>query len=255
MMETAVLATVDDAQRLAKGFEPTLKEITDWGVELRAMQPGPLRYNLALERARDIKRYLDMVEASEFREQAKRLYDAHRTWLALLKRIRLPAEINLKLCTDIRAEEEVSRRRRIEADRRKREEEANRLASEQRTAEIDHLREIGKTGEAEAKAAAPIVPITVSVDSNAGKPEGEVIVEVWVPRVDERGDIVFSDQTAYLKWVAEQPAMHYLVKHNFGKLKTLLTNNRGMMQPPGLEIDHKFEPRTLKEKEVESDDL
>jgi hypothetical protein len=34
------------------------------------------------------------------------------------------------------------------------------------------------------------------------------------------------------------------MEHKYGKLKKLLTDNRGLMQPPGLLIEHKFEPRT-----------
>ena len=244
-----------DVQRLAKGFEPSLQEITEWGVELREMSPGPLRHSLAVERARDIKKYLDLVEASELRENATRAHQTHDYLMKIIKRLRLPAEINLKLCNDIRVDEERNRRARLESERRRREEEANRLAAEQRQAEIEHLREIGKTAEAETRAAAPIVPVTVSVDMNAGRPEGESSVEIWAPRRDERGDIVFSDLSAYLTWIAERPEMHYLIKHEYGKLKKLLTDNRGMLQPPGLDIDHRFEPRTLKEKEADTDEL
>src|SRR5215472_3900216 len=222
-METE-LVTTENAQRLAKSFEPSLQEITDWGVQLRTMQPGPLRHGLAVERARDIKKYLDLVDASELRENATRAHQTHEYLMKILKRLRLPAEINLKLCNDIRVEDERLRRARNEADRQRREENANRLQAEQRKAEVEHLRKIGKTAEAEAKAAAPLVPITVNADLDAGKPEGESSVEIWAPRRDERGDIVFSDLSAYLTWIAERPEMHYLIKHEYGKLKKLLTD-------------------------------
>ena len=252
-METE-LVTTENAQRLAKSFEPSLQEITDWGVQLRTMQPGPLRHGLAVERARDIKKYLDLVDASELRENATRAHQTHEYLMKILKRLRLPAEINLKLCNDIRVEDERLRRARNEADRQRREENANRLQAEQRKAEVEHLRKIGKTAEADAKAAAPLVPITVNADLDAGKPEGESSVEVWAPKRDERGDIVFSDQGAFLGWVAADPARHHLVRAEYGRIKRLLTDNRGMIQPPGLEIDHRFEPRTLKQKEADDDD-
>jgi hypothetical protein len=44
--------------------------------------------------------------------------------------------------------------------------------------------------------------------------------------------------------------MHHLVKPQYAKLKKLLTDNRGLLQPPGLVIEHKFELRTR----MESDD-
>src|SRR5215472_11490920 len=89
-METE-LVTTENAQRLAKSFEPSLQEITDWGVQLRAMQPGPLRHGLAVERARDIRKYLDLVDSSELRENATRAHQVHDYMMKILKPLRLPA--------------------------------------------------------------------------------------------------------------------------------------------------------------------
>lgn len=243
------LATTEDAQRLARNFENRLKEIVDWGVELRNVKPTLARAHLALERSQDIRRYLDDIEASDLRELARRMHEAHKFMLQLLNRVKKPAEMVQKYCSDIRADWEVVRRRYLEAERRRREEEANRLAAEQRKAEIAHLHDIGNRAQAEALAAAPVVPISVSVDANAGKPAGEVMVEVWVPKLDENENVMFNNLGAYLHWMADRPEMHYLVDHKYGKLKKLLTDNRGNLQPPGLEIEHKFEPRTRREAE------
>jgi hypothetical protein len=246
-MEQQQLATADDAQRLAKGFEDTLRQLNDYGVELRAMQPSALRASLALEYHHEAKRYLEAVEASELREQARRLHEAHRYATAILQRVRKPADTLITQCSSIRADWEIERRRRIEQERQKREQEATRLAQEQRRAEVAHLRVVGRSAEAESREKAPVVPVAVNVDPDAGKPVGESMVEVWVPKRDDQDEIVFTDLGAYLHWVADNPAMHYLVAHRYAKLKKFLTDNRGLVQPPGLAIEHKFEPRARTE--------
>jgi len=242
-----VPATQEDANRLAKGFEQRLQEITEWGVELRSMKPTLMRANLALERSKKIRLYLDDVEASDLREFARRMHELHKFLTALLKRIKNPAEVVGKFCADIRTDYEVDRRRKIDADRRVREEKANALVQAQRAAEVQHLNDIGRTVEAATLAAAPVPAVSVSVDQDAGKVEGEIMIEVWVPKRDESGQIVFSDFGAFVHWVADRPEFYYLVTAEYGKLKQLLTSNRGMVQPPGLEVEHKFEPRTRTE--------
>ena len=238
------LVVTEEAKLLAKSFEERLKEILEYGIELRSMDNTLSRANLALERSKEIRRYLEDIEASPLRELARRMNEAHKFMTALLNRVRNPAQVVAKFCTDCRSEWEIERRRRNAEEQHKREELANRLAAEQRAAEIKHLEEIGRQAEAQARAAAPVIPVSVSIDPNAGKPQGEIMVEVWVPKLDEQGEIVFSDETAYRKWNAERPEFHYLMKHEYGKLKKLLSDNRGMLQPPGLEIEHKFEART-----------
>ena len=238
------LATTEEAQRLAQAHDERLQQIATWTTELRTMKPGLLRTNMALEYAQEARRFLDAVENSELREQARRLHEAHRYTTGVLTRVKSPFQDFIKLCSEIRSAYEVDRLRRLEADRRQREEEAKQLALEQRAAEIEHLQEIGHPEQAATIAAQPMPAVTVSVDPNLGKVEGEVLVEVWVPKRDVNEEIVFSDRTAYLRWVAEHPEFHYLVEHRYGKLKALLTANRGLVQPPGLEIEHKFEPRT-----------
>jgi len=246
-MEQPLALPEEDPQRLAKPFEIELAELIECGIELRGMRPGPLRANLALEYSQKAKRYLENVEASPLREHARRLHEAHRFVTNLLNRIRKPVEIVLKLCQDIRSDWEIERRRRLAVEQRRLEEEAARQAAAQREAEIEHLKDMGKHEEAELRADDPIVPKAVSVDPDVGKPEGEIMVEVWVPKRDDQGEIVFSDLSAYLRWLADTPAMQYLVSHKYAKLKKLLTDNRGTVQPPGLAIEHKFETRTRRE--------
>jgi len=253
-MEQELAIHREDPQRLAKPFEIDLKELIDCAIELRSMKPSALRANMAHEYAQRAKRFLDEVEASPLREHARRLHEAHRFATQLLNRVRKPVEMLQKLCSDIRSDWEVERRRRLEAGCRRLEDGAKRLAIEQRAAEVEHLKDMGKHEEAELRADDPIVPKAVSVDPDMGKPEGEVLVEVWIPERDERGEIVYSDFGAYLAWVAANPPMYHLVKSQFGKLKKLLTDNRGMLQPPGLKIEHKFETRTRAETlEVENE--
>jgi hypothetical protein len=238
------LATQEDANRLAKGFEQRLLEITEWGVELRTMKPTLMRANLALERSKEIRKYLEDVEASDLREFARRMYELHKFLTALLKRIKNPAEVVGKFCADIRADYEADRRRKIEAERRTREEQANALVQAQRAAEVNHLNEIGRPTEAANLAAAPIPPVSVNVDQDAGKVEGEIMVEVWVPKLDDNEEFIFTDLTGFLHWIADKPEFHYTLSHKFGKWKKLLTDNRGLLQPPGMVIEHKFEART-----------
>lgn len=235
----------EDAQKLAKPFEDIVKDLVEHSIELRSMKPGALRTNMALEYAREAKAYLDMVDSSPLREHTRRAYDVHRFLSRLVQRLKKPAEILKKQCDDIRVDWEHRRIAANEEDRRVREEEGNRQLLEQRTAEILHLRRLGKDQDAVALAAKPITPISVAVDKDAGKPEGEVMVEVWVPKRD--GDrIVFSDRSRYLHWIADHPEFDFLLEDRYGKLKSLLTANRGMLVPPGLEIEHTFEPRTRK---------
>jgi len=253
-MEQVPAILQEDPQQLAQPFDVDLRLLIDCGNELREMKPSLLRANLALEYSQKAKRFLEEVEASPLREHARRLHEAHRFSTTLLNRVSKPAQMVLRLCMDIRSDWEVERRRRVEAERRKLEAQAAHLAEEQRKAEVEHLQELGKPEEAEARAQEPLFAPPVAVDPDLGKPQGEIMVEVWVPKKDESGEIVFSDLSAYLRWLADTPAMHYLVAHKFAKLKKLLTDNRGTVQPPGLVIEHKFESRTRREVEVEEDD-
>jgi hypothetical protein len=241
------LATAEDIKNSAQVFEDVWQTLDRRYMALRAMEMGPLKAAIALEYSRDLKAYLDSVDASPLAEQKRRLHEAHKYASGVFNRARKRAEIFLKYCYDVRSDYEIGRRRAVEEERRKKEQQANLFAAQQREAELEHLRKIGKTAEAEAQAVMPLPPVTIVVDADAGKPEGESLVEVWTPQRDEQGEIVFSDLTAYLTWVTSKPEMHYLVKHQYSKLKKLLTDNRGMIQPPGLVIEHKFEPRTLRE--------
>ena len=236
-----------EEQEFTKGFADVAATLDGYVKELRGMEDGPLKASIALQYSHEAKRYLDAVDNSELKIHVGRLFQEHRRASGWLKRLRAPGELSKKYFDDIRSDWESKRRRLIEEERRKKEEQANLFAAKQRKAEITHLRSIGKETEAAARAAAPIVPVTVNVDPDMGKPEGEVMVEVWQPKKDESGNIVFSDLTAYLSWIAANPAMQYLVDHKYGKLQKLLTDNRGLIQPPGMEIEHKFEPRTRRE--------
>jgi hypothetical protein len=246
-MDTQVLTTQEDAQQLARPYEDTLKNLIEHSIELRGMKPGALRTNMAIEYAREARSYLETVEASALREQTRHAYDVHRFLSRLVQKLKKPAEILKKQCDDIRVDWEHSRRANIEEDRRRREEEANQQLLEQRRAEVAHLQELGKDQEAAELAGKALTPISVAVDGNAGKPEGEVMVEVWVPKRDETERIVFSDRSKYLHWIADHPEFDFLLEDRYGKLKALLTANRGMLVPPGLEIEHTFEPRTRRE--------
>jgi hypothetical protein len=236
-----------DPNAIAQSFHPNVSDLTEKYDQLRSENTGPIKAAMALEFSLDAKRYLELVDASELRIQAKRLWDSHRTWNKVLKVARAPGEVLLKYCVDIRSEWEIIRRANIEKERQRREQEANLFATMQREAEVAHLRGIGRDQEAEAKAAAPITAVTVNVDPDLGKPAGEIMVEVWQPKRDENGDFVFEDEAAYRRWVTENVAMWHLMSHEYGKVKKLLSDNRGMLQPPGLVVEHKFEPRTRRE--------
>lgn len=233
-----------DEQQFVSGFQAAVETMEGFMKTLRTMDPSALKASVALEYSQEAKRYLEAVENSELRSHVSHLYQEHRRASDWLKRVKKPAEILLKYCSDIRSDWEMERRRRIEADRREREQQANLFAAQQKEAEVTHLREIGKTAEANAKAAAEVIPITVNVNADAGKPQGEVMVEVWQPERDQDGNIVFSDLVSYLAWIAGNPAFYMFIKHEFGRLKKWLTANRGMVIPPGLKVEHKFEART-----------
>jgi hypothetical protein len=247
----ATVPALPDESEFTRGFADIAGTLDSYEKTLRGMESGTLKASIALEYAQEAKRYLDAVDNSELKIHVGRLYQEHRRASGWLKRLRAPGELLLKYCNDIRGDWEVERRRRRDEEVRKREEQANLFAASQRKAEVIHLRKIGKEAEADVRAAAAIVPITVNVDPDLGKPVGEIMVEVWQPKRDEHGDIVFSDETAYRVWNAANPALHFLMGHNYGKLKKWLTDNNGLMQPPGLEIEHKFEPRTRSEPDNE----
>lgn len=243
----ATVPALPEEQELTKGFADVAGILDDHVKTLRGMEDGPLKASLALEYSHEAKRYLDAVDNSELKIHVGRLHEAHRRASGWLKRLRAPGELSKKFFDDVRSNWEVKRHRLIEEERRKKEDEANLLAAQQRKAEVVHLRRIGKEAEAAARASAPIVPITVNVDPDMGKPQGEVMLEVWVPKRDENGKFVFSDRKAYRIWIAEHPEFDYLVEDQYGKMKQLLTANHGIVQPPGLEIERKFEPRTRRE--------
>jgi len=245
-MDQNLPSQTDDAQRFVQQFEELWRGYDEKYAMLRNMRNGPARAALALEMSQELKEYMEAVDASPMEAQKRRLYDAHRYASDVVKRVRKRAEILFKFCTDIRSQCELERQRAIEDERRQREAQANLFAAQQRQAEIEHLKQIGKEHEAEVRAAAPVIPVTVNIDSDAGKPAGEITVEVWVPKVDENKQFVFSDRAAYRRWIAEHPEFDYLIEDKFGKVKQLLTANRGMLQPPGLIIEQKFEPRTRK---------
>ena len=250
-METPLVTSETDAQRMAQGFgksfEEDAQELQELYEMLRIMPLGKHKVEVAIEAAQKAQRYLNMIDSSEPREIATNLDKAHKIFVRAINKWRKVGEYTLKLSKDTRSDWEIERRRLNEEERRKREQQVNLFAAQARAAEVKHLEEIGKEQEAAAKAAEPLQAITVPFDPDAGKPDGEVMVEVWVPKRDESGEIVFSDLTAYLTWIAANPPMHHLVKHQYAKIKKLLTDHRGMLQPPGLQIEHKFEPRTRRE--------
>lgn len=250
-MDTQLVTSETDAQRLAqtfgKSFEVAADELDELYQMLRAMPLSRAKAELSLEVAQRCKRYIEQIDTSEPREIATNLDKAHKIFVRAITRWRKRGEIPLKYCNDTRSEWERERLRINEETRRKKEEQQNLFAAQARQRELEHLRKIGKAAEAEQLAAVPVRPVTVPVDPNAGKVEGEVMVEIWTAKKDEFDQIVFADLTAFLRWVAENPAQHHLVKVQYGKLKKLLTDNRGMLQPPGLIIEHKFEPRTRME--------
>lgn len=252
-MDTQLVSS-DDAQRLAQtfgqSFEVAADELDELYQMMRAMPISRAKAELALEVAQKCKRYIEQIDTSEPREIATNLDKAHKIFVRAITRWRKRGEIPLKYCNDTRSEWERERLRINEETRRKKEEQQNLFAAQSRERELEHLRKIGKAAEAEALAAVPFRPVTVPVDPDAGKVEGEVMVDTWTAKRDESGEIVYNDLTAFLKWIVENPSMHHLVKVQYGKLKKLLTDNRGMLQPPGIVIEHKFEPRTR----MESDD-
>lgn len=233
-----------DEQELTKGFADAAALFDGYVKRLRAMEDGPMKTALALEYSQEAKRYLDAVKNSELRDHVTRLHQEHQRASKWLKRVLAPGELCLKYCVDIRRRAEITRQAMIEESRREKERQANLFQEKQRQAEIEHLRELGKEQEAETRAKAPIIPITVNVDRNAGKPAGESTTEVWRPKRDDNGEIVFSDLCSYLAWLVGNPALYYFIKHQYGPIKKWLTDNRGLMQPPGMEIEHTFEPRT-----------
>lgn len=246
-MESQALVTTDEARRLASTFDDERRQLAEWEAELREMKMGTLKAHLILERKRDVKAIRAMVENSEFHERKRNAYDLHRYLSRIENQVLKPCDLLDRYMDGELSDWEIERRRRVELERRKLQEEVDRQALEQRQAEIEHLQENGRADEAAAKAAAPIIPISVSVDSDAGKPDGVSMIEVWVPKRDEHGRFVFSDRKAYRQFIADHPEFDYLVEDQYGKVKQLLTANRGMIQLPGLEIERKFEPRTRME--------
>jgi hypothetical protein len=243
-----------DPNAIAQSFHPDAGDLKEKYDQLRAETMGPIKAAMALEFSIDAKRYLELVDASELRIQAKRLWDSHRTWNKVYKVARAPGELLLKYCVESRSEWEGIRQAHREKVRQEKEQQAKLFATKQREAEVAHLHEIGRDEEANLRATAPITVPTVSVDPNLGKPAGEIIVEVWRPKRDENGDFVFrqgadDDEAAFRRWITENVAMWHLQSYEYGKTKTLLTDNRGMLQPPGLEIEHIFEPRTRRSDE------
>jgi hypothetical protein len=238
-----------DPQAIANGFAAVRADIISKYETLKGMDSSPIKEAMAREFRKDARRYIDAIVGSELKTQNTRLWEAARYWSKILKYALAPGELLGKLCDDELSAAENNRLRMIEAERQRREKEANAAAAALRKAEVDHLREIGKAAQADARAAAPVVPITVSVDPDFGKPAGadETMIEVWVPKRDERGNFVFDDEAAYRAWITENPAMWPLQSYEYGKTKRMLTDNRGMLQPPGLVIERKFEPRSRRE--------
>jgi hypothetical protein len=246
-METPSLPTIEDIKSVAHEIDQAWQAMDQRYNRLRAMEEGPLKAAIALKYSRELKDYLDIIDVSPLAAQKKRTYEVYKYALDVYNRATKRADIFLQYCKEVRSNWESERLRLIEKERREKESQANLFAAQQRQAEVDHLKKIGKAAEAEVIAAAPITPVTIRVDQDAGKPEGESLVPVWVPKCDDRGEIEFTDLTAFLVWVASTPAHHHLVKPQYGPLKKLLTANRGIVQPPGLVVEKKYEPRTLRE--------
>lgn len=244
--DTALVATSDaQAQRMVEPYQTAIRALAAGKAELAAMKPSAIKAALALDYAQKVKAVLARYDKSELRQQILTLHRAHRFFTQMVRdQLQNPADDFLLYCARIRGDWEVERRRRIEEGRRQRESQLKLDMEVERQGQVDHLKTLGRTDEAEALAAEPLKPVSVSVDTEAGKPADEMMVEFWRPQTDAHGDVQFSDLGAYLKWIAENPAFYYLVDHKFGELKKLLTENRGLLQPPGLLVEHKFEPRT-----------
>jgi hypothetical protein len=251
-MATTELTTTDP-QAIANTFAAARGDMISKYEALRDMESSPIKEAMAREFLKDAKRYQAAIDGSELKTQNTKLREVSQYWSKILKHARAPGELLETLCKSEISNAEGNRRRMIAAEQQRREQEANLYAAQQRKAELEHLRKIGKTAEAEARAAAPIVPVTVQIDPNFGKPANadEIMVEVWVPKRDEQGDFVFrqganDDEAAYRTWITNNAAMWHLQSFEYGKTKRLLTDHRGMLQPPGLVIERKFEPRIRK---------
>lgn len=243
---TALVATSDaQAERMVEPYSTAVSALAAGKAELASMRPSAIKAALALDYSRQVKAVLARYDKSELRQQILSLHRAHRFFTSMVHaRLLDPADDFLAYCSGVRADWEIERRRRIEEGRRQRENQLKLDMEVERQGQVDHLKTLGRTDEAEALAAEPLQPVSVSVDTEAGKPTDEMMVEFWRPQTDAHGDVQFSDLGAYLRWIAENPAFYYLVDHKFGELKKLLTENRGLLQPPGLLVEHRFEPRT-----------
>lgn len=233
-----------EAREVAQNFSEARADLEQKYTMLRSMEPSLIKASMAEEFMQDAKRYKEAINSSKYKIQKDALYQAHRVWAQALKHAELPADNIIDYGKTVVSDWESQRRRENELDRQEREKQINLFAAKQREAEIAHLREIGKGAQAEERAKAPVIPITVNSDPDAGKLENTSLVEVWVPKRDEDGNFVFTDEAAYRRWVTENPAMWHLMSYEYGKTKRWLTDNRGMSQPPGLVIEQKFEPRT-----------
>lgn len=249
-METQLVST-GDAERLAKtfgqNFEVAAAELDELYQMLRSLPLSRSKAELALEVKQKATRYIQQIDSSEPREIATNLDKAHKIFVRAITRWRKRGELPRKLADDVLSDWENQRLRNIEEDRRKREAEANAAKAKEREAELQHLREVGKSQEAQQLELTPVRPVSVPFNPDAGKTEGVSMVRVWVPECNEQGEIVFDDEAAYRAWANSNVAFWPLMSHEYGKLKRLLTDNNGMLQPPGLKIVQKFEPRTRRE--------
>src|SRR6266851_1133241 len=248
MASTATALTETDARQMVAPFQANLVALAADLDELKSIDPSPLKASMALELARKVKQAQTAFQQSEERQ---RVYELGKTfrWLSSIMTARVinPLEDALKTCSKIRSDWEIQRRRLVAETIRQRESQQSLELKAERVAQVQHLQEIGKPEQAEVLQAAPLPVVAVNVDEDLGRPTDESLVEVWAPELDTDGEVVFSDRKAFYTWVAENESMHHLVGVKLGKLKKLLTDNRGVVQPPGLKIAHRFEPRTRQE--------
>ena len=132
-------------------------------------------------------------------------------------------------------------REKAEAEARARELRAKEEAEAQRAAELAHMVAVGRPAdEVEAERQRPLPPLASQVDPDAGKVAEITFIDVWLPECSNGShEVVFRSQahfTEFMRWVIDNPAFHHLVSVNYGPLKKLLTDNRGMLQPPGLVV-------------------
>lgn len=160
--------------------------------------------------------------------------------LALEKRgLQAPETLRIE-CANLLRGYYQSQRERAEAEARAQELAAKEAAERQRQAELAHMAAVGRSSqEVQAVRDRPLPPIAVMPDPDAGKIVDISMIDVWLPESDDKREVVFRSPqhfADFLTWVRDNPAFHHLISVNYGPLKKLLSDNRGLLQPPGLTV-------------------